>query len=86
VSTYWCEQAWLPDEMIDGVEVAAGSDGRIVAVHPGVAAAPEAYRLRGLVLPGMANAHSHAFHRALRGRTGGAATFWHWPPRCCRWG
>ena len=26
-------------------------------------------RLSGLVLPGLANVHSHAFHRALRGRT-----------------
>ena len=33
----------------------------------------------GLTLPGLANAHSHAFHRALRGRThGGRGTFWTW--------
>ena len=41
-----------------------------------------ATRLPGLVLPGFANAHSHAFHRALRGRThdrGG--TFWTWRER-----
>ena len=31
------------------------------------------------MLPGLANAHSHAFHRALRGRThGGGGTFWTW--------
>jgi len=38
--------------------------------------------LPGIVLPGLANAHSHAFHRALRGRThdrGG--TFWTWRER-----
>src|SRR6476619_2346027 len=37
------------------------------------------HRLSGVVLPGFANTHSHAFHRALRGRThdrGG--TFWTW--------
>ncbi len=35
--------------------------------------------LRGLTVPGMANAHSHAFHRALRGRTHGErGTFWTW--------
>ena len=35
--------------------------------------------LDGLTLPGFANAHSHAFHRALRGRThGGGGTFWTW--------
>ncbi len=36
-------------------------------------------RLPGLTLPGLANCHSHAFHRALRGRTQrGAGTFWTW--------
>src|SRR5262249_59648133 len=38
--------------------------------------------LVGLTLPGLANAHSHAFHRALRGRThGGRGTFWTWRGR-----
>ncbi|GAA1533236.1 formimidoylglutamate deiminase [Nocardioides humi] len=36
-------------------------------------------RLPGLTLPGFANTHSHAFHRALRGRTQrGSGTFWTW--------
>ena len=31
------------------------------------------------MLPGLANGHSHAFHRALRGRTqAGTGTFWTW--------
>lgn len=35
--------------------------------------------LRGLVLPGFANAHSHAFHRALRGHVQkGPGDFWTW--------
>ena len=35
--------------------------------------------LPGLTLPGLANAHSHAFHRALRGRTQRErGTFWTW--------
>ncbi|GLY01261.1 formimidoylglutamate deiminase [Actinoplanes sp. NBRC 101535] len=39
----------------------------------------EGHPLNGLVLPGFANAHSHAFHRALRGRThGDRGTFWTW--------
>ncbi len=38
--------------------------------------------LPGVVLPGLANAHSHAFHRALRGRThDGGGTFWTWRDR-----
>ena len=36
-------------------------------------------RVAGLTIPGLANAHSHAFHRALRGRTQrGRGTFWTW--------
>lgn len=43
-------------------------DGRVAAVRPGVATPPPgAVVLRGLTVPGLANAHSHAFHRALRG-------------------
>ena len=35
--------------------------------------------MSGLTLPGFANAHSHAFHRALRGRTqSGSGSFWTW--------
>ena len=35
--------------------------------------------LPGLTLPGLANCHSHAFHRALRGRTQRErGTFWTW--------
>jgi formiminoglutamate deiminase len=42
----------------------------------------DAERLRGVVMPGFANAHSHAFHRALRGRThDGIGTFWTWRDR-----
>ena len=38
-----------------------------------------ATRLAGLTIPGLANCHSHAFHRALRGRTQrGRGTFWTW--------
>jgi formiminoglutamate deiminase len=52
------------------------SNGVIVTVQPGPPA-DGAVRLRGLVLPGLINAHSHAFHRALRGRAAGN-DFWHW--------
>jgi len=36
-------------------------------------------RVPGLTLPGLANCHSHAFHRALRARTQtGRGSFWTW--------
>jgi formiminoglutamate deiminase len=42
----------------------------------------DAERLTGLTLPGFANAHSHAFHRALRGVTqADRGTFWTWRER-----
>ena len=54
------------------------TDGRFTAVAP-QSPARDAERLPGVVLPGLANAHSHAFHRALRGRThAGGGTFWTW--------
>ena len=77
---YWCEQAWLGDEDVaDGVVLTVTGDV-ITDLEPGVAVAPAgSTRLDGLTLPGFANAHSHAFHRALRGRThSGAGTFWTW--------
>jgi formiminoglutamate deiminase len=52
--------------------------GRITEVTPGVPRG-RALRLRGLTVPGLANAHSHAFHRALRGRTHrSGGSFWTW--------
>jgi formiminoglutamate deiminase len=58
---------------------------RFTAVTPDVPAAAvpaTAARLAGLTLPGLANAHSHAFHRALRGATqSGRGTFWTWRDR-----
>jgi formiminoglutamate deiminase len=81
VTSYWCEYAWLEPGLARSVRVTT-ADGRIIDVQAGVEAAVEDHRLTGVVLPGFANAHSHAFHRALRGRThdrGG--TFWTWRER-----
>ena len=75
--TFWCEHAWLGGGPAAGVRVAL-DEGRITAVEVAAPAAGD-QRLAGLVLPGLANAHSHAFHRALRGRTHDrAGTFWTW--------
>ncbi|GAA2191419.1 MULTISPECIES: formimidoylglutamate deiminase [Streptomyces] len=77
--TYWLEHAWLGDRVEPGVAVDV-ADGRIGAVRTDVDAPPPgAEVLRGLTLPGLANAHSHAFHRALRGTVQvGSGTFWTW--------
>jgi formiminoglutamate deiminase len=78
---YWAAHAWLGDAPARDVRLVERS-GRWVSVQPGVPPAPEDTVLPGLVLPGFANTHSHAFHRALRGRThDDGGTFWTWRDR-----
>jgi len=65
--------AWLPGQGVrPGVLIEAEGE-RFTAVNPITPAVtdppPDAEHLAGLTLPGFANAHSHAFHRALRGIT-----------------
>ncbi|HEY3007780.1 MAG TPA: formimidoylglutamate deiminase [Micromonosporaceae bacterium] len=77
--TYHAHLAWLPGGIARDVLIDV-ADGRFGAVTPGVGEPPDGFTpLPGLTLPGLANAHSHAFHRALRGRThAGKGTFWTW--------
>lgn len=80
--TYWCEHVWIADRAVDGV-VLTVVGGVITDVECGVASPPaQAIRLDGVTFPGIANAHSHTFHRALRARThAGGGTFWTWRER-----
>ena len=76
----WAAYALLPTGVARDVtfEVAGG---RFTSVGEG-SLPGDAQVLPGVVLPGFANAHSHAFHRALRGRThDGGGTFWTWRER-----
>jgi formiminoglutamate deiminase len=82
-STLWCELAWLGGERAErGVLIELDGD-RIASVVSDVDRPPQrAASLPGLTIPGMANAHSHAFQRALRGRTqAGRGDFWTWRRR-----
>jgi formiminoglutamate deiminase len=76
----WCEYAWLGGEAATAGVVIGVEGERIVTVRVGCAEAPEgATVLPGYTLPGLANAHSHAFQRAFRGKTEvGRGTFWTW--------
>jgi formiminoglutamate deiminase len=80
VSVYWCELAWVEGDGVDAGVTIEVVDDHIAAVTRGVSSAPTgAVRLTGLTLPGLANAHSHAFHRALRGVTQSQpGSFWTW--------
>lgn len=79
MSSYHCELAWLGgDAAVADVLVEIEGD-RISSVTSGVAAPEGSEKLAGLTLPGFANAHSHAFQRAIRGRTQrGTGSFWTW--------
>ncbi|MEV7970449.1 formimidoylglutamate deiminase [Sphaerisporangium sp. NPDC088356] len=80
MTVFFADHAWLGGEAaVSGVVVEAAG-GRVTDVRRGVSAPPPgAVHLRGVTVPGLANAHSHAFHRALRGRTQRErGTFWTW--------
>ena len=76
---WWCEHAWLGGDTVDtGVQISV-ADGRITSIRSNAAPAATSSRLYGMVIPGMGNAHSHAFHRALRARTQrDRGSFWTW--------
>jgi formiminoglutamate deiminase len=79
------ELAWLPGQGVrPGVLIEAAGQ-HFTAVTPDVrpgGCPPGTAHLAGLTLPGLANAHSHAFHRALRGAVqAGQGTFWTWRER-----
>jgi len=77
VTSFWLEHAAIDGAIRPGVRVEE-ADGVITSVAKGVAR-PGDVTMPGLTLPGIANGHSHAFHRALRGRTHAqGGDFWAW--------
>ncbi len=75
---YWCEYALVDGNVQRSVAIDV-LDGRFVRIETETEAAHDATLLTGLTIPGMANAHSHAFQRALRSRTQtDRGTFWTW--------
>jgi len=78
MTTFWCESAWLTGGLARRVRLVT-QDGLFKDVLVDADPQPGDIRLAGVTLPGMANAHSHAFHRALRGRVNGSGgNFWSW--------
>lgn len=78
-SRFHAEFAWLGGEIADKDVLIETTGDRITAVTANVAASPDAMRLPGLTMPGLANTHSHVFHRAIRGQSqSGVADFWAW--------
>lgn len=85
MSSFWCETAIIASlsgsgspEAARGVRLEA-HDGVITAITPDTRPEAGDTKLEGVVFPAAANAHSHAFHRILRGRTHeGRGDFWVW--------
>lgn len=77
-SGFWhADQAWIGHRADDVLIEVEG--GRLKSVTEGVAAPAGAMRLEGWTIPGLANVHSHAFQRSLRGTTeSGGGDFWEW--------
>ncbi|RYY92710.1 MAG: formimidoylglutamate deiminase [Comamonadaceae bacterium] len=80
-------RAWVAGGWANDVLLVAGADGHWTDVRPDCApaAAGNATRLDGPVLPGLVDAHSHAFQRAIAGLTerspAGRDDFWSWRDR-----
>ncbi len=77
-------KAFLPEGWRNDVRLTIAG-GRIDAVQAGVPAQDDDFELRS-VIPGLCNAHSHAFQRALAGHTEqrsprGKDSFWTWRTR-----
>ena len=78
MSSYWAPDAWLPHGCQAGVSFDV-AQGRFAHVRVGVEPRAGQEILSGVTLPGLANGHSHTFHRGLRGRTHAeGGTFWTW--------
>ncbi|MEY2939748.1 MAG: hypothetical protein RIS58_735 [Actinomycetota bacterium] len=79
MTTYHAQWAWRGGESADENVRIAVEGSMITAVEVGRAPERGDVTIRGVVMPGLVNAHSHAFHRALRGNThGGSGDFWSW--------
>ncbi|WJS84726.1 formimidoylglutamate deiminase [Paracoccus sp. TOH] len=79
MTVIWAERALLPDGWAENVRVTV-EQGRIAAVETDTA--PQGQRV-GLLLPALANLHSHAFQRAMAGLSEAKGpeprdTFWTW--------
>ncbi|HEY6538568.1 MAG TPA: formimidoylglutamate deiminase [Candidatus Dormibacteraeota bacterium] len=83
MSLFLAELAWTGTQLVPRV-LLESEGGRLTRAEGlGMVPVPQGARvLSGLTLPGLANAHSHAFHRALRGRCQtpdrGGRDFWEW--------
>ncbi|MGC1331568.1 formimidoylglutamate deiminase [Pseudomonas sp.] len=81
MSAFFAERALLPTGWAENVRIEVGTDGLITLLQAN-ASAENATPLKGPLLPGMPNLHSHAFQRAMAGLAEVAGnpndSFWTW--------
>ncbi|MBQ0957594.1 formimidoylglutamate deiminase [Ideonella sp. 4Y11] len=84
----WAPQAWVDGRWQDQVLLEVDGAGRWARITAGLPCPPDAQRLAGPVLPGLVDAHSHAFQRAFAGlserRERDSDDFWSWRERMYR--
>ena len=65
----WCEQAWVDGRWAEAVLLDADDSGHWQSITPNSSAPTDDTPRLHCVLPGLVNAHSHAFQRAIAGLT-----------------
>ena len=79
---YHLEYALLQQGWVRDARVTVSDDGYVSGIDPAAAPQFEVQRVSGFVVPGMPNAHSHAFQRAMAGSTeyrqSAHDSFWTW--------
>ena len=84
MTTVFAKKALLPSGWTEDVRLTV-SEGLIASIETGASARPSDTQV-GFVIPGLCNAHSHGFQRALAGHTElrapeGRDNFWTWRQR-----
>jgi formimidoylglutamate deiminase len=84
-TTLWARRAWIGQAWANAVTLRIGVDGRWAEIITDSVCPADAEVLASPVLPGMVNAHSHAFQRAFVGLSERRDTerddFWSWRDR-----
>lgn len=80
-TVFRCPRVFTGGQLREDIDIHC-QDGLITTIGPQDLSQEADLTLAGVVLPGFADAHSHVFHRGLRGRTHGNSeglgTFWTW--------